>query len=296
MSARSTANSATQAFVLLVARLGFAAILLGRAWWRWSIEGMDAQAARIAEFNIPQPELIAWGTVLLEGVGGAMLALGLLTRVVAALVAVENVVIMAIMKWSSGNCTSMTAASMQLALACGVGLHGRGDALRRSGRSHSSASVAAPRRTRAPISTSETRQHGDLSLRTEASEEHEETHSESCGSSSACCHATESEQLARPTAPPLRIWQWTTNPASPSCSAWHRYEGWQAYVAATGSPEAVRVARRSHPGRHHPEHDAARLRRTRGDAPHSGRPARHAGHLPDRRGRRRRPDRQAHGR
>lgn len=118
MSARSTANSATQAFVLLVARLGFAAILLGRAWWRWSIEGMGAQAARIAEFNIPQPELIAWGTVLLEGVGGAMLALGLLTRVVAALVAVENVVIMAIMKWSSGLYINDRGFEYNLALAC----------------------------------------------------------------------------------------------------------------------------------------------------------------------------------
>ena len=46
---RSAAGTASQAVLLLIARLGFAAILLGRAWSRWQIEGMDAQIARIAQ-------------------------------------------------------------------------------------------------------------------------------------------------------------------------------------------------------------------------------------------------------
>ena len=60
---RSAAGTASQAVLLLIARLGFAAILLGRAWSRWQIEGMDAQIARIAEAGLPAPGVIAWGTV-----------------------------------------------------------------------------------------------------------------------------------------------------------------------------------------------------------------------------------------
>lgn len=102
MSAQSTASTATQSFLLLIARLGFAGVLVGRFWWRWQIEGLDAQIARLTEHAIPQPELIAWGTLLLEGVGGAILALGLLTRLVAALVAVENILIIAFIRWPLG--------------------------------------------------------------------------------------------------------------------------------------------------------------------------------------------------
>lgn len=102
MSARSTAGTVTQSILLLVARLGFAAILVGRAWFRWQVEGMASQVARVTEAGLPQPELIATGTVLLEALGGAMLALGLLTRLVAALVVVENVLIIALLRWTSG--------------------------------------------------------------------------------------------------------------------------------------------------------------------------------------------------
>ncbi len=102
MSARSTAGTATRSGLLLVARLGFAAILIGRAWFRWQIEGMPNQVARVSEAGLPQPELIAWGTVLLEALGGAMLALGLLTRFVAAMVVIENIAIIALLRWTSG--------------------------------------------------------------------------------------------------------------------------------------------------------------------------------------------------
>ena len=49
MSTRSTAGTATRSSLLLVARLGFAAILIGRAWFRWQIEGMPSQVARASE-------------------------------------------------------------------------------------------------------------------------------------------------------------------------------------------------------------------------------------------------------
>lgn len=118
MSARSTAGTATEAVILLVARLGFAAILLGRAWWRWQIEGMAAQVARLTEAGLPQPDLIAWGTLLLEGMGGAMLALGLFTRLVAAFVALENILIIVFLRWAAGIYLVDGGFEYNAALAC----------------------------------------------------------------------------------------------------------------------------------------------------------------------------------
>lgn len=118
MSARSTASTATQSILLLIARLGFAGILVGRAWFRWQVEGMASQFARVAEAGLPQPELIAWGTVLLEGIGGVLLALGFLTRFVATLVVVENVLIIALLRWSSGLHLNDGGFEYNVALAC----------------------------------------------------------------------------------------------------------------------------------------------------------------------------------
>lgn len=114
----SKLGTASQAILLVIARLGFAAILLGRAWWRWQVEGMDAQVHRLLEFGLPAPEVIAWGTVVLEGIGGAMLALGLFTRVIAALVAIENILIIALLRWASGPYSNNGGFEFNLALAC----------------------------------------------------------------------------------------------------------------------------------------------------------------------------------
>ena len=122
MPARSTASTATQSLLLLIARLGFAGILVGRAWFRWQVEGMASQFARVAEAGLPQPELIAWGTVLLEGIGGVLLALGFLTRLVATLVAVENILIIVLLRWSAGLHLNDGGFGVQR----GAGLLGRG--------------------------------------------------------------------------------------------------------------------------------------------------------------------------
>lgn len=118
MSKTSTAGTATQAVVLLIARLGFAVILVARAWWRWQIEGIGAQVTRLTEFGIPQAELVAWGTVLLEGIGGVLLGLGLLTRIVAALVALENILIIVFIRWFSGPFLNDGGFEYNVALAC----------------------------------------------------------------------------------------------------------------------------------------------------------------------------------
>lgn len=117
MSARTTAATVAQSSLLLVARLGLAGVLLGRAWWRWQVEGMPAQIDRLTNAAVPMPELIAWGTLLLEGLGGIMLALGLFTRLIGALVAVQNIAIIALLRWEDGLVTTDGGFGPNVALA-----------------------------------------------------------------------------------------------------------------------------------------------------------------------------------
>ena len=102
MTKKTIFGTVISAILLLIARLGFAAILLAHAWWRWSIAGMDVQIATIAASGLPQPEIFAWGTIVLEVLGGALLALGMLTRLISNAVIVQNEIIIAWIKWSAG--------------------------------------------------------------------------------------------------------------------------------------------------------------------------------------------------
>lgn len=118
MSKTSNAGKAIQAGILLIARLAFAVILVARAWSRWQIEGIDVQIARLVDYGIPQPELVAWGAIVLEGLGGAMLGLGLLTRFVGALIAAQNILIIVFIKWFAGPWLNGGGYEYNAVLAC----------------------------------------------------------------------------------------------------------------------------------------------------------------------------------
>ncbi|EMA48027.1 DoxX family protein [Halococcus saccharolyticus] len=54
--------------------------------------GIDAFAGMLAQLGVPLPTVTAWGVGVLELVGGGLLLIGLLTRLVAALLAVDMAV------------------------------------------------------------------------------------------------------------------------------------------------------------------------------------------------------------
>lgn len=114
---RSTGTIAFHSICLLIVRLSLAALLLGRAWWRWAIEGMDRQVDALVAAGIPQPSVVAWGVFGLESVGAVLLTVGLLTRLVGGLVVVENVLIIALIRWSAGPYSSVGGFEHNLALA-----------------------------------------------------------------------------------------------------------------------------------------------------------------------------------
>lgn len=117
MSASSTANNVFRATMVLVVRLGVAGLMLAHAWYRWQIEGMSAQVDRLAQLGEPAASLIAWGTIAFEAIGGVMLAIGLLTRVVGLLLAAENIIIGVVLKWTNGLFLADGGFEYNLALA-----------------------------------------------------------------------------------------------------------------------------------------------------------------------------------
>jgi putative oxidoreductase len=64
--------------------------------------GIDAFAGTIAQLGMPLPTVAAWGVGLLELVGGVLLLVGLFTRVVAALLAVNMAVATVLVHLPSG--------------------------------------------------------------------------------------------------------------------------------------------------------------------------------------------------
>jgi putative oxidoreductase len=105
--------------------------------------GIEAFAGMLAQLGIPFPTLAAWGVGLLELVGGAFLLIGLITRVVAALLAVDMAVATVLVHLPNGFVVSNGGYEYTLVLtlsAVGLALSGPGviSAKRALGRTGSS--------------------------------------------------------------------------------------------------------------------------------------------------------------
>ena len=85
-------------FGLLVARLGLGGILLLHGWMRWDA-GVQKQIDYLAQFQAPYPEVAAWGSIIFELVGGVLLIVGALTRLVGLGVLIEQILIVAYTNW-----------------------------------------------------------------------------------------------------------------------------------------------------------------------------------------------------
>ena len=66
------------------------------------LDGVEQFVATVDEYGFPFPELMARGTIAIELVGGICLALGLLTRLWAALATTQFLLIVAQVKWDVG--------------------------------------------------------------------------------------------------------------------------------------------------------------------------------------------------
>ena len=85
-------------FGLLMARLGLGGILLLHGWIRWNA-GVQSQIDYLTQFRTPYAEVVAWGAIIFELVGGVLLIVGALTRLVGLGVLIEQILIICYTNW-----------------------------------------------------------------------------------------------------------------------------------------------------------------------------------------------------
>jgi putative oxidoreductase len=87
-----------KSFGLLIARLGLGGILLLHGWTRWNA-GVQRQVDYLTQFRTPYAEVVAWGAIIFELVGGVLLIVGALTRLVGLGVLIEQILIISYTNW-----------------------------------------------------------------------------------------------------------------------------------------------------------------------------------------------------
>jgi putative oxidoreductase len=87
-----------KSFGLLIARLGLGGILLLHGWLRWNA-GVQTQIDYLTQFRTPYAEVAAWGAIIFELVGGVLLIVGALTRLVGLGVLIEQILIICYTNW-----------------------------------------------------------------------------------------------------------------------------------------------------------------------------------------------------
>lgn len=80
--------------VLLLLRAVLGVIFIAHGWDKLFTQGMGQTTAFVDSLHIPQPQVAAWGSMLLEMIGGAMLVVGLLTTGVAMTLAVYSAAVL----------------------------------------------------------------------------------------------------------------------------------------------------------------------------------------------------------
>ena len=78
---------AVRDFALLVLRLVLGAVFVAHGYNHWFEMGMAETGRQFAALGVPQPQLSAYLTGTVELIGGAFLAVGLLTTITASLLA-----------------------------------------------------------------------------------------------------------------------------------------------------------------------------------------------------------------
>ncbi|HSN43360.1 MAG TPA: DoxX family protein [Propionibacteriaceae bacterium] len=110
-----------QDIVLLIARLAIGVILIAHGWARWQEQGIDAQIDYLTPSGIWEPTLLAWGATAFELIGGMLLIFGLGVPLLGLVMAMQNVLIIAWLRWNGGLYAGDGGFEYNLALAV-VGL------------------------------------------------------------------------------------------------------------------------------------------------------------------------------
>jgi putative oxidoreductase len=86
----------------LIVRVTAGLMLIPHGWPKVFTSGHAGVTASLTRYGLPMPGAGAYTIMFLETIGGIMIALGLFTRVIAALLVVEFLVIVFIAHWPRG--------------------------------------------------------------------------------------------------------------------------------------------------------------------------------------------------
>ena len=92
----------TSDLAYLIVRVTAGLMLIPHGWAKVMNLGVDRVAGMLANYGVPSPKPFAIIIMVLETIGGIMIALGLFTRIVAAMLVVEFLVIIFAAHWPKG--------------------------------------------------------------------------------------------------------------------------------------------------------------------------------------------------
>ncbi|WP_166354725.1 DoxX family protein [Phytoactinopolyspora limicola] len=103
----------------LLLRLALAFVFVAHGWQKFYDWSIDGTIERFAEMNIPFPDVSAPSVAVLELVGGGLLGLGILTRVLAAVLAGTMIGALVLVHAENGPFVVANGFELVLVLAAG---------------------------------------------------------------------------------------------------------------------------------------------------------------------------------
>src|SRR5690348_172166 len=91
-----------RSIALLIARVALGGILIAHGFDRWQIRKVASQIDYLNSYGVPYADYAAWGSIVLELVGGIFLVVGALTPLVALAVVAQQALIIAYISWRRG--------------------------------------------------------------------------------------------------------------------------------------------------------------------------------------------------
>ncbi|GAA3625577.1 DoxX family protein [Microlunatus ginsengisoli] len=91
-----------RSIALLIARVALGGILIAHGYDRWQVRHVASQIDYLNQYGVPYADWAAWGSIVLELVGGIFLVFGALTPLVALAVVAQQALIIAYISWRRG--------------------------------------------------------------------------------------------------------------------------------------------------------------------------------------------------
>jgi putative oxidoreductase len=108
----------TSDLAYLIVRVTAGLMLIPHGWMKVTSFGVAGVAGMLAKMGTPAPEFFAYLIMALETIGGVMIAIGFLTRPIAAMLVIEFAVIIFIAHWPKGY--SASAGGIEYPLMWGL--------------------------------------------------------------------------------------------------------------------------------------------------------------------------------